>query len=184
MVRVGFVGRGDQARRLHRSAVELGIELVVFTAIPTDSSGLGAAPDRNIIEDLVALTETCAIVTVAHDQILHPQLLALEAAGRTLRPNSSTVQLANDPISTRDLLQTCGFEVAAFEKITAGDSASVVRFAERHGWPVRLTAPGWCRTGPTSTSFKPAPTSSGSGRTQPCSAGCSKPARPPPQNSP
>ncbi len=140
---VAFVGGGEQARRFQQAAIDLGIDLVVITPYErgTDHGGLDRprVSTAGILDDLLALTAPNAVVTLGDDSLRHAYLEAAAVAGRTVRPNAATRRVTTDPLAARRLLSECGFDLAPFKEIDARDARAVVRFAQRHGWPVRLS---------------------------------------------
>ena len=150
---VGFVGGCEPAPTFERVARGLGIELIVFTPCRPGPLGeigpLGAigatSTAAGTLDDFVARS---GVITLGYGCDHQTYCALMDAAARKLRPNSSTVHLARDPLAARSVFQDWGFEVAEFEEIDSGDTEAVERFGRRHGWPVRLRAARWGPTGP------------------------------------
>ena len=141
---VGFVGGHASATRFERAARDLGIELIVFTPDwPEPLDEIGAMATRSTAATFDDLVTRSAVITVDHGCDHQTYRDLMDAAGRKLRPSSSTIHLAHDPLAARYVFQDCGFSVAEFEEIDSGDDDAVERFGRRHGWPVRLIAPRW-----------------------------------------
>jgi len=143
VAQVGFVGRIESARKFEFAA-GLGIDLITFSP---DRSGQpeGSGSGTDMLDDFAARS---SVITVEfgceHDMFC----TLMDIADRKLRPNSSTIHLAHDPLAARYVFQDCEFEVAQFEEVDAGDDAGVQRFARQHGWPVRLRPSRWGLGGP------------------------------------
>jgi len=64
----------------------------------------------------------------------HAHLVALEAAGRVLRPSAATMALAQDKQKQREQHAALGLPVPPFA--VTHDPADAITFAATHGWPV------------------------------------------------
>ena len=146
---VGYVGGGEPARRFQQAAVDLGIELVVLTPDPPQpSEAIGEASSPFAADTLGELIARSAVITLGHGCDHRTYAALIEAGGPTLRPNRSTIRVAHEPLAARYVLQDCMVDFAEFEEIDSGDTEAVVRFAQHHGWPVRLSTARWGTTAP------------------------------------
>ncbi len=141
---VGFVGRRESASKFEAAAAGLGIDLITFSP---DRSGQAEAKsaDTDMLDDFVARSSLISVEFGCEHGIY---CSLMDVADRKLRPDSSTIHVAHDPLAARYVFQDCGFEVAEFEEVDSGDDAGVQRFARQHGWPVRLRASRWGLEGP------------------------------------
>ncbi len=140
---IGYVGGGAAAHLFRQAAADLGIELMVLTPdAPPQSGAIGEAsnPFADMLGDLVARS---AVITLGRGCDHRTYSVLVEAAGPALRPNSATIRVAHDPLAARYVLQDCVFDFADFEEIDSGDTEAVNRFAQHHGWPVRLRTAQW-----------------------------------------
>ncbi len=148
-VPVGYVGGGEPARRFQQAAADLGIDLVVLTpdsAQPSETIGEASAPfAADTLGELIARS---AVIILGNGCDHRTYSALLEATGPTLRPNPATIRVAQDPLAARYVFQDCVFDFAEFEEIDSGDTEAVARFAQHHGWPVRLSAARWGTTEP------------------------------------
>ena len=148
-VPVGYVGGGESARRFQQAATDLGIDLVVLTpGSPQPSETIGGASYPFAVDTLGELIARSSVIILGHGCDHRTYSALLESTGPTLRPNPSTIRVAHDPLAARYVLQDCVYDFAEFEEIDSGDSEGVARFAQHHGWPVRLSAVRWGTTEP------------------------------------
>ena len=139
MADVGFVGRRDSARKFEVSAAGLGIDLITYSP---DGSGRpeGRSSGTHTLDDCVARSK---VITVEFGCEHDTYCAAMDVADRKLRPNSSAIHLAHEPLAARYVFRDCGFDVAEFAEVDSGDDEGVQRFARQHGWPVRLRPSHW-----------------------------------------
>ena len=141
-LRVAVVGGDEQEALYRRAANTLDIDLTYIKPFhrqsPNADSTELSAPTEDVIDDLLARTKECDVVTLGHDSRLVCYLDILEGAGRTLRPAAPAFRFASDLASARRVLRECGFDVVDDQWIDSGDSAAVQQFTRTHGWPVRL----------------------------------------------
>lgn len=139
VAQVGVVGPVESARTFEAVASSLGIDLITLT--PNDSGEPEDFIERaQMLDEFVGRAAAVAVeVGCSYDMFC----ALMDVADRKLRPNSSTIYLAHDPLAARYVFHDCGFGVAEFEEIDAGADGDVQRFARKHGWPVRLRASRW-----------------------------------------
>ena len=141
---VGFVGGRESARKFEQAAWGLGVELIVFTPDwPGETEDIGEIATSFAADTLDDLVARSTMITLGYGCDHRTFCTLMDAAERKLRPNSSTIHLAHDPLAARHVFQDGGFAVAEFEEIDSGDTEAVQRFGRRYGWPVRLRAARW-----------------------------------------
>lgn len=147
---VGLVGRREVTPKFQVAAAGLGIDLVTYS--PTRSAQCGSSSSGiDVPDDFLAQS---TIITVEFG-CEHDTFWTLMDVDRKLRPNSSTIHLAHDPLAARYVFRDCGFEVAEFEEVDRGDDERVQHFGRHHGWPVRLRPPCWGLDGPVAHVVQP-----------------------------
>jgi len=148
-VPVGYMGEAEPAHRFREAAADLGIELIVLTPDPPSPPGAAEKALKPLgadtLEELIARS---GVVTLGHGCDHSTYAALVGAAGLALRPNPPTIRVAHDPLAARYVLQDCLFDFAEFEEVDSGDTEAVARFAQHHGWPVRLRAARWGTTEP------------------------------------
>lgn len=135
-----MIGAGQLARMTHQAAIALGVEVCVLARSDRDSAVLAGAPFRigspSSVEDLLAATEGCDVVTFDHELIPLAHLAELQRRGRQLHPAPSALRLAQDKSEARSALFAAGFPLPGFAPVSSiGD---VEDFASQHKWPVVL----------------------------------------------
>ena len=139
VAQVGVVGPVESARKFEAVASGLGIDLITFR---TDGSA-GSEETGERAETLDEFVGRSAAVAVEFGCSYDIFCALMDVADRKLRPNSSTIHLAHDPLAARYAFHDCGFEVAEFEEVDAGADGDVQLFGRKHGWPVRLRPSRW-----------------------------------------
>ncbi|MCU0268399.1 MAG: 5-(carboxyamino)imidazole ribonucleotide synthase [Acidimicrobiales bacterium] len=140
---VGIVGGGQLARMTCQAASPAGLEVRVFAA-PSDESARSACTDVTIgdCNDAIRLerwARDCDVVTFDHENVDPTVVEALERAGHTVLPGSSSLRLAADKLVQRAHLREAGLPVPAFAAVSG--PSDVAAFAADHGWPVVLKTP-------------------------------------------
>jgi 5-(carboxyamino)imidazole ribonucleotide synthase len=139
---VGMVGAGQLARMTSQAATALGIGFRVLAGAPDESAAQVCAGtqlgDYRSLGDLLAFGAGCDVVTFDHEHVPGPHLIALERAGRSVRPGSGALRYAQDKRSMRERL--AGLGIACPRSATVGSLDDVLEFTGRSGWPVVLKA--------------------------------------------
>ena len=131
---VGIVGAGQLARMLVQAAVPLGIGVRVLAddgaARVAAEVDLGSPSDPDALR---AFAAKCDILTLDHELVDAETLIAIEAAGKPVRPGPRALLFAKDKLHQRTEFAAAGLPVPIFEG--AGGSG-VISFAAKHDWPV------------------------------------------------
>jgi 5-(carboxyamino)imidazole ribonucleotide synthase len=140
--RVGIVGAGQLARMMAQAAIPLGVDVSLLAAAVNDgaaqvSRNVTVAPPDDIAA-LAAFATRCDVLTFDHELVDVPQLRDLERDGRSVRPSSETVAIAQDKARQRSLWRKAG--LPAPEGCAVASAAEIVAFAEAHGWPLIVKA--------------------------------------------
>jgi 5-(carboxyamino)imidazole ribonucleotide synthase len=138
-----MVGAGQLAQMTHQAAISLGIELRVLAAAADDPAPAAGAQalvgSAEQLGDLLALAESCDVVTFDHERVPPAHLAALEELGVRLAPNAAAKLLAQDKHHARTVLAERGFPLPPFAH--ARSTPQIEAFAVEHGWPLVLKAP-------------------------------------------
>jgi 5-(carboxyamino)imidazole ribonucleotide synthase len=137
-----MVGAGQLARMTQQAAISLGVELHVLAAAP-DEAAARVTPHVSIgrpnsLEDLLAFASQCHVVTFDHELVDVAALRTLEAAGHTVYPSASTVEVAQDKGRQRERFAGLRLPVPNFQRVHSVEE--IHAFAARHGWPIVLKA--------------------------------------------
>jgi 5-(carboxyamino)imidazole ribonucleotide synthase len=139
---VGMVGAGQLARMTGQAAIALGIGFRVLAGAPDESAAQVCAGtqlgDYRSLDDLLAFSGGCDVVTFDHEHVPEPHLIALERAGLKVRPGPGALRYAQDKRAMRDRL--AGLGIACPRSATVASLDDVLDFTDRSGWPVVLKA--------------------------------------------
>lgn len=137
-----MIGAGQLARMTQQAALDLGIELRLLAAHPSDAGTISSSAtvfgDPAKLEDLRAVSAGCDAVTFDHERIPPAHLRRLEQEEVPLRPTAAAKLVAQDKLHARELLSSLGFPVPAFEPVT--DAAGLDAAAQKLGLPLVLKA--------------------------------------------
>ena len=139
---VGMVGAGQLARMTSGPAGELGLHFRVLAAAAGESAAQVTADtalgDYRSLDDLMAFSAGCDVVTFDHEHVPGPVIEAMEAAGHVVRPGSQALRYTQDKRAMRERMTELGYRCPQFAAVTALDD--VTDFARQTGWPVVLKA--------------------------------------------
>lgn len=137
---VGILGGGQLAKMLAQAAWSLGLSVKVLVQKTSDAlpglSGHAVAGDWNNPEAAVAFARTVDLVTLENEFINPKALAAIEQAGIPLLPSMVSVELIQDKWRQKKALADAGIPVTPFKAVDTPED--VMRFADKHGWPVVL----------------------------------------------
>ncbi|MCU1682270.1 MAG: purK [Amycolatopsis sp.] len=138
---VGMVGGGQLARMTHQAAISLGQSLRVLAASENESAGLVAADvvigHHTDIDALRSFAAGVDVLTFDHEHVPGEHLLTLAAEGVVMRPGAS-LAFAQNKLVMREMLAGLGIPGPAFAEVSEVDD--VLKFGEKHSWPVVLKA--------------------------------------------
>jgi 5-(carboxyamino)imidazole ribonucleotide synthase len=138
----GMVGAGQLARMTSQAATALGIGFRVLAGAPGESAAQVCAGtqlgDYRSLDDLLAFSGGCDVVTFDHEHVPEPHLIALERAGLKVRPGPGALRYAQDKRAMRERL--AGLGIACPRSVTVASLDDVLDFTDRSGWPVVLKA--------------------------------------------
>jgi 5-(carboxyamino)imidazole ribonucleotide synthase len=134
---IGILGGGQLGRMLTLEAKRMGYRVVTLEPLP--NSPCGQVADEQIVaayDDLRAIGELGArsdVVTYEFENIPLESVLALEASGRLVRPNSRVLQITQDRILEKSFVREAGCATAPFAAAT--DAASFEGGVREIGFP-------------------------------------------------
>jgi 5-(carboxyamino)imidazole ribonucleotide synthase len=138
---VGMVGGGQLARMTHQAAISLGQSLRILAASENESAGLVAADvvigHHTDIDALRSFAAGVDVLTFDHEHVPGEHLLTLAAEGVVLRPGAS-LAFAQNKLVMREMMAALEIPGPDFAEVSEVDD--VVKFGERHSWPVVLKA--------------------------------------------
>jgi 5-(carboxyamino)imidazole ribonucleotide synthase len=137
-----MVGAGQLARMTYQASIALGVGFRVLAAEPGESAaqvcpGVQLGDYRNL-DDLLAFSAGCDVVTFDHEHVPGPHLAALEQAGVVVRPGAAALHFAQDKLAMRDRLTELGVPCPRYAPVDG--LGEVTAFAVDSGWPVVLKA--------------------------------------------
>jgi 5-(carboxyamino)imidazole ribonucleotide synthase len=141
--RVVMIGAGQLARMTQEAAIDYGVDLHVLATSPDEPAVTAGASftigHHDRLEDLLAVSSPGDIVTFDHELVPRAHLLALEEAGRLVRPRADALIFAADKLASRTALSAFADPTIAIPDYAPVMGASdVATFAAHHGWPVVL----------------------------------------------
>jgi 5-(carboxyamino)imidazole ribonucleotide synthase len=137
-----MVGAGQLARMTYQASIALGVGFRVLAAEPGESAaqvcpGVQLGDYRNL-DDLLAFSAGCDVVTFDHEHVPGPHLAALEQAGVVVRPGAAALHFAQDKLAMRERLTELGVPCPRYAPVDG--LGEVTAFAAESGWPVVLKA--------------------------------------------
>lgn len=118
---IGIVGGGQLGRMLTQSAQKLGFEVVVLEAEENcPAAQVGATQIVGELYDkgsLQKLADAVDVITVEIEHFDTSALAEIEAAGNTVHPKPSTVQLIQDKFKQKEFLAQEGVPIADFVSV-------------------------------------------------------------------
>jgi 5-(carboxyamino)imidazole ribonucleotide synthase len=138
---VGVIGGGQLARMMHPAAINLGVELRVFTEAE-DSSAHQAAYRVGDYLNLKNLEEFCHgldALTFDHEHVPTELLRELEDLGVAVRPGSKALIHAQNKLVMRERLTELGLPMPAWQRATS--SGEVEEFLNQHGPKIVVKTP-------------------------------------------
>ena len=117
---VGVIGAGQLARMMVAPATELGINLKVLAAIPTDSAAFlnsAIVGDFRDLETVRNFAQGCDLLTFEHELIPLSIITTLESEGVRVYPPSKAFQYSQDKAKMREKLS--GFPSPKWRVITS-----------------------------------------------------------------
>ncbi|MCE6999366.1 5-(carboxyamino)imidazole ribonucleotide synthase [Saccharothrix sp. S26] len=137
-----MIGGGQLARMTHQAAIPLGQSLRVLAESDSDPAALVARDvelgKHTDLDALRAFAKSCDVVTFDHEHVPQEHLHALVAEGVKVHPGPDALVHAQDKLVMRERLAAMGAPVPPFAAVH--DSAAVLEFGARHGWPCVLKA--------------------------------------------
>ncbi|WP_033441009.1 5-(carboxyamino)imidazole ribonucleotide synthase [Saccharothrix sp. NRRL B-16314] len=139
---VGMIGGGQLARMTHQAAIPLGQSLRVLAESDSDPAALVARDvelgKHTDLDALRAFAKSCDVITFDHEHVPQEHLHALVADGVKVFPGPDALVHAQDKLVMRARLAELGAPVPPFSAVL--ETADVLRFGARHGWPCVLKA--------------------------------------------
>ena len=121
--KVGVIGAGQLARMMVAPAIELGIDLTVFAAGPSDSAAqitnfvVGDYTDSKAV---LEFAKNCDVLTFEHEQVPQSVIRTLEANGIRVYPRSDSFIYSQDKFAMREKMVELGLPNPRFEKYIGG----------------------------------------------------------------
>ncbi len=137
---LGIIGGGQLAKMLAQSASQFGCDIVLLER--KEGSPAASLAVETLIGDwdnpdsLLKLGALADVITLENEFVDADSLAALERAGHSLWPASSTIRVVQDKLTQKRALADAGLPVPRFEP--APDKASVADAAKKFGWPLLL----------------------------------------------
>ena len=139
---VGMVGGGQLARMTSQAATGLGIGFRVLAGDAGESAAHVVAGTRlgdyRSLADLRAFAAGCDVLTLDHEHVPGPHLVALEQDGIRVRPGAAALRFTQDKRAMRERLAGLGVPCPRYAPVSS--LAEVTAFAAESGWPVVLKA--------------------------------------------
>ena len=110
MVKIGVVGGGQLARMMIPAAVNLGLDIAVFSESEGSSARLAATHvgDYTKLDELVEFSAGVDVVTFDHEHVPLALLVSREERGSTVAPPPSALALVQNKIVMRKALASLG----------------------------------------------------------------------------
>jgi 5-(carboxyamino)imidazole ribonucleotide synthase len=137
-----MVGGGQLARMTHQAAIALGQTLHVLAADENDSAAMvasrvqiGQHTDPEALRSFAAKVD---VLTFDHEHVPGELLRSLAREGVVVRPGPDALAHAQDKLVMRRRLSDLDIPGPAFADVSTVDD--VLRFGDKHSWPVVLKA--------------------------------------------
>ncbi len=142
-LRVGVIGGGQLARMMIPAAVNLGIELSVFTENAGESAALAVTTlgDFRNVADVLRFGEGVDVITFDHEHVPQDVLAALVGAGISVRPGPDALIYAQNKLLMRERLGSLGLPVPDWARVENEDQLNAF-LADHGGRGVVKTATG------------------------------------------
>lgn len=121
--KVGVIGAGQLARMMVAPAIELGITLKVFAAIPDDSAAQVCdfvVGDYRDSDAVLAFAKSCDVVTFEHEQVPQSVIRTLETHGVRVYPRADSFIYSQDKLVMREKMAELGLPNPQFERFVGG----------------------------------------------------------------
>ena len=140
-MRVGVIGGGQLARMMQPAAINLGIELKVFSETQNSSASLATAQvgDYTKYEEISTFAKTVDVITFDHEHVPTALLAKLEAEGVAVRPGPSALIHAQNKLTMRRRLAELGLPQPAWQ--SAKSPEDVASFLAAHGPKIIVKTP-------------------------------------------
>lgn len=138
---VGVVGGGQLARMMHPAAINLGIELRVFTE-SSDSSAHQAAyrvGDYLDLKNLEEFAQGLDALTFDHEHVPSKLLRRLEDLGVAVRPSAAALIHAQNKLVMREQLAKLGLPMPAWRGASSPEEVNL--FLAEHGPKIVVKTP-------------------------------------------
>jgi 5-(carboxyamino)imidazole ribonucleotide synthase len=141
LMRVGVIGGGQLARMMQPAAINLGIELKVFSEIQNSSASLATTQvgDYTKYEELSAFAKTVDVITFDHEHVPTDLLSRLVADGVLVRPGPDALIHAQNKLTMRRRLSELGLPQPAWQ--SAKTAEDVLSFLENYGPKIIVKTP-------------------------------------------
>ena len=108
MVKIGVIGGGQLARMMIPAAINLGVDIAIFSESTTSSAKLAATRigDYTKLDELVAFAAGVDVVTFDHEHVPLDLLVSLEERGITVAPSPPALALVQNKLVMRRALAT------------------------------------------------------------------------------
>ena len=120
MVKIGVVGGGQLARMMVPAAINLGLDIAVFSESEGSSAKLATTHvgDYTQIDELLGFSTDIDVLTFDHEHVPLPLLVSLEERGITVAPPPSALALVQNKIVMRKALASRGVPQPRWCEIT------------------------------------------------------------------
>ncbi len=140
-MRVGVIGGGQLARMMQPAAINLGIELKVFSEMQNSSAALATTQvgDYTKYEELSEFAKTVDVITFDHEHVPTDLLSRLVADGVLVRPGPDALIHAQNKLTMRRRLAELGLPQPAWQ--SAKTAEDVLSFLENYGPKIIVKTP-------------------------------------------
>lgn len=140
-MRVGVIGGGQLARMMQPAAINLGIELKVFSETEGSSASLATTQvgDYTKYEEISKFAKTVDVITFDHEHVPTDLLSRLVADGVAVRPGPGALVHAQNKLTMRRRLAELGLPQPKWQG--AKTAADVGEFLAKHGPKIIVKTP-------------------------------------------
>lgn len=140
-VKVGVIGGGQLARMMIPPAINLGIDLRVFSENEGSSAELATKTvgDYTNVEEVLRFAKEVDVITFDHEHVPQAVLRELVAQGVTVHPGPDALQYAQDKLLMRARLTELGIPVPDWAKVENVDELDA--FLADHGGTAVVKTP-------------------------------------------
>lgn len=139
-MKIGIIGGGQLARMIIEECNKFAFEFIILSAEKNSPAGLitisEITGDWNDEECLRKFSSKCDIITLENEFIDHKKIRFLEQLGKTVYPDSKSIELIQDKLYQKETLEKLKIPVSKFCSVETMED--IKNFARQNNYPLIL----------------------------------------------